>query len=229
MLLRHNVSLLRQSKIVTEYDRSAAFLLRRSPMNTPRFHVPEHAHGSDQLIYAIRGLRAPCATISANLFGMFFLKLPQKRHPERSTSQIYRVTQRLVARSRRTPRVLILPMLFGPFRPPKPENRIASPAFELFFSSDGCANVFVTLKVEQALAAIGRSETFQRALLMLHDAQIQIAGDANVKRACMAAENVDVAAGHSKMLAVLVVGPRESRGGPARCGLQWLKRSERHG
>jgi hypothetical protein len=34
--------------------------------------------------------------------------------------------------------------------------------------------------------------------------------DADVKRACMAAENVDVAAaGHSKMLAVLVLGPRE--------------------
>ena len=70
-------------------------------------------------------------------------------------------------------------------------------------------NVFITLKVEQALAAIIRSETFQRALLMLHDAQIQVAGDANVKRACMAAENVDVAAGHGKMLAVLVLGPRE--------------------
>jgi hypothetical protein len=67
----------------------------------------------------------------------------------------------------------------------------------------------LTLKVEQAFAAIGRSETFQRALLMLHDAQIQVAGDANVKRACMAAENVDVAAGPSKMPAVLVVGPRE--------------------
>ena len=47
------------------------------------------------------------------------------------------------------------------------------------------------------------------ALLMLHDAQIQVAGDANVKRACMAAENVDVAAGHGEMLAVLVLGPRE--------------------
>jgi hypothetical protein len=79
----------------------------------------------------------------------------------------------------------------------------------LFFPSDGCANVFVTLKEEQALAAIGRSETFLRALLMLHDAQIQVAGDANGKRACMAVEDVDVAAGQSKMLAVLVVGPRK--------------------
>jgi hypothetical protein len=66
----------------------------------------------------------------------------------------------------------------------------APPAFESFFPSDGCANIFVAFKVEQALAAIGRSETFPRALLMLHDAEIQVAGDANVKRACMAAENV---------------------------------------
>ena len=36
----------------------------------------------------------------------------------------------------------------------------APPAFELFFPSDGFANVFITFKVEQALAAIGRSETF---------------------------------------------------------------------
>src|ERR1700692_2129275 len=56
--------------------------------------------------------------------GCFSSKLPQKRHPERSASQIYRVTPHLVARSRRTPAVLILPMLLGPFRPPKPENRI---------------------------------------------------------------------------------------------------------
>jgi hypothetical protein len=89
------------------------------------------------------------------------------------------------------------------------ELLFAPPGFELFFPNDGCANVFLTLKVEQALTAIGRSETFQRALLMLHDAQIQVAGDANVKRACMAAQNVDVAAGHSKMLAVLVLSPRE--------------------
>src|ERR1700685_4262914 len=109
------------------------------------------------------------------------------------------------------------------------ELLFAPPAFELFFPSDGCANVFVSFKVEQALAAIGRSETFQRALLMLHDAQIQVAGDANVKRACMAAEDVDVAARHSKMLAVLVSASRERpwRVRPVR--LRWLKSSERHG
>ena len=59
----------------------------------------------------------------------------------------------------------------------------------------------VELLVEQALAAIGLSETFPHALLMLQDTKIQVAGDANVKRACMAAENLDVGAGHRKMLA----------------------------
>ena len=68
------------------------------------------------------------------------------------------------------------------------------PALELFFPGDGCANIFVAFKVEQALAAIGRSETFPRAFLMLHDTEIQVAGDADVKRACMAAENIDLGA-----------------------------------
>jgi hypothetical protein len=70
------------------------------------------------------------SAISANLFGrqqksektlVFCISnSPQNRHPERSASQIYRVTQRLIARSRRTPRVLILPMPFGAFQPLKP-------------------------------------------------------------------------------------------------------------
>jgi hypothetical protein len=133
--------------------------------------------------------------------------------------------------------MLILPMPFGAFQPPKPAYRILlryppdghgyifSCAVIIFhpqvcarslnsglmvrmrlgffsrrqplscFSRAMALRFFITLKVEQALAAIVRSETFPRALLMLHDAQIQVAGDANVKRACMAAENVDVAAG----------------------------------
>jgi hypothetical protein len=54
---------------------------------------------------------------------------------------------------------------------------------------------------------------------MLHDGQIQVAGDANVKRACMAAENVDVAAGYGKMLAVLVLGPgKDPVAGPSGAG-----------
>jgi hypothetical protein len=64
-----------------------------------------------------------------------------------------------------------------------------------FFPSDGCANIVLAFTVEQALAALGRSETFPPALPMLHDTEIQVAGDVNVKRACMAAENMDVGAG----------------------------------
>src|ERR1700761_4570178 len=55
---------------------------------------------------------------------MFCFKLPQNRHPERSAPQIGRVTQRLMARSRRTSKKNVLSMLFGAFQPPKPENRI---------------------------------------------------------------------------------------------------------
>jgi hypothetical protein len=87
--------------------------------------------------------------------------------------------------------MLILPMPFGAFQPPKPAYRIL-----LRYPPDGHGYIF-------------SCATFPRALLMLHDAQRQVAGDVNVKRACMAAENVDVAAGQGKMLAVLVLGPRE--------------------
>ena len=58
--------------------------------------------------------------ISARRLGFFSPKLPQNHHPERSASQIHRLTQRLVARSRRTSAVLILPMLLEAFRPPRP-------------------------------------------------------------------------------------------------------------
>jgi hypothetical protein len=115
-------------------------------------------------------------------------------------------------------------------RPNEVELLFAPPAFELFFPNDGVADVIVAFKVEQALAPIFRSETFERALFMLHNSLIQIAGDANVKRACIAAENVDVATGHSKMLAssrFLAAG--KDRGGSAQCGLLWLKSSEQHG
>ena len=47
---------------------------------------------------------------------------------------------------------------------------------------------------------------------------IQVAGDTNVKRACMAAENLDVAAGHSKMLAVLSQPQGNTVAGPPGAG-----------
>jgi AraC-like DNA-binding protein/mannose-6-phosphate isomerase-like protein (cupin superfamily) len=56
MLRRHNVSAMRQD-IVAEYDPkpgvSIATLAYDYP---PDFNVPEHAHGSDQLIYATHGV-----------------------------------------------------------------------------------------------------------------------------------------------------------------------------
>ncbi len=57
MLLRHNISQLRQNGVLTEYDPkrgiSVATLAYEYPSGS---QVLEHAHGSDQLIYAISGL-----------------------------------------------------------------------------------------------------------------------------------------------------------------------------
>ena len=57
MLLRHNVSLLRQNEILTEYDPKRGVSVATLAYEYPsRFQVQEHAHGSDQLIYAVSGL-----------------------------------------------------------------------------------------------------------------------------------------------------------------------------
>ena len=77
----------------------------------------------------------------------------------------------MMARSRRTPTVLIVPMLLGAFRPPKPET-----------GSCSGTHLMATATSVQALF-FPSSETFQYSLLMLHDAQIQVAGDASVKPA----------------------------------------------
>jgi hypothetical protein len=53
---------------------------------------------------------------------------------------------------------------------------------------------------------------------MLRDAQIQVAGDANVKPAYVAAEKVDGATGHSKMPAFLVSAPGKDRDASPRSG-----------
>ena len=49
----------------------------------------------------------------------------------------------------------------------KVELRFAPPPFKLFLPSDGSENVSVAFIVEQALAAISCTETFESALLML--------------------------------------------------------------
>jgi hypothetical protein len=64
--------------------------------------------------------------------------------------------------------MLILPMLLGAFRPPKPDNRT-------------CCDTHL--------------------MVMLLDTEKQVACNANVKRARMAAEDLDGGAGHTKMLA----------------------------
>jgi AraC-like DNA-binding protein/mannose-6-phosphate isomerase-like protein (cupin superfamily) len=57
MPLRHNVSLLRQNGVLTEYDPKRGVSVATLAYEYPsRYQVPEHAHGSDQLIYAISGL-----------------------------------------------------------------------------------------------------------------------------------------------------------------------------
>jgi len=57
MLLRHNISLLRQSMILTEYDPKPGVAVATLAYEYPSgFEVSDHAHGSDQLIYAISGL-----------------------------------------------------------------------------------------------------------------------------------------------------------------------------
>jgi AraC-like DNA-binding protein/mannose-6-phosphate isomerase-like protein (cupin superfamily) len=57
MLLRHNISLLRQSEVLTEYDPKRGVSVATLAHDYPSgFQVAEHAHGSDQLIYAISGL-----------------------------------------------------------------------------------------------------------------------------------------------------------------------------
>jgi hypothetical protein len=49
-------------------------------------------------------------------------------------------------------------------------------------------------------------------------AKIQVVGDAKLKRACMAAQDVGVAAVHSKTLPFLLSAPGKNRGGPPGAG-----------
>ena len=78
-----------------------------------------------------------------------------------------RVTQRLWRGVEGPRRRFIYPLLLGAFRPPKPDNRICC---------DTHSMVTGTLGIVRAMRLI------------------QVACNANVKRACMAAVNVDVGA-----------------------------------
>jgi AraC-like DNA-binding protein/mannose-6-phosphate isomerase-like protein (cupin superfamily) len=82
MLLRHNVSLLRQDKVLTEYDPKRGVSVATLAYEYPsRFQVPEHAHGSDQLIYAVSGLMEVSSDQSMWLIPPHFaLWIPARTH-----------------------------------------------------------------------------------------------------------------------------------------------------
>jgi hypothetical protein len=89
--------------------------------------------------------------------------------------------------------VFILPMLFGAFRPPRPENRI------------WC---------DTHLMVTGTS--FSCTVIIFHP---QVCARSLSSGLIVAPENSDVGAGHSKMLASSWLSvPGKDRGGPARCG-----------
>lgn len=73
--MRHNISVLRHG-LITEYDPGRGVSISTLAYEYPRgFQVPEHAHGSDQLVYAIRGVMEVSAGTSMWLipphFGMW--------------------------------------------------------------------------------------------------------------------------------------------------------------
>ena len=82
MLLRHNISLLRQSNILTEYDPKRGVSVATLSYEYPsRFRVPEHAHGSDQLIYAVSGIMEVSSGQSMWLIPPHFaLWIPARTH-----------------------------------------------------------------------------------------------------------------------------------------------------
>ena len=71
-MLRHNVSVLRQG-LITEYDPKPGVSVATLAYEYPRgFQVREHAHGSDQLIYAIGGVMEVSASQSVWLIPPHF-------------------------------------------------------------------------------------------------------------------------------------------------------------
>jgi AraC-like DNA-binding protein/mannose-6-phosphate isomerase-like protein (cupin superfamily) len=82
MLLRHNVSLLRQTGVLTEYDPKRGISVSTLAYEYPSsYQVPEHAHGSDQLIYAISGLMEVSSGQSMWLIPPHFaLWIPARTH-----------------------------------------------------------------------------------------------------------------------------------------------------
>jgi hypothetical protein len=111
--------------------------------------------------------------------------------------------------------VLILPMLFGPFRPSKPDNRIL-----LRYAPNGHGYIFscTVIIFRPQVCAKSLNLGFDRG----NEVELLFAPPAFElffpSDGCVAAENVDVAAGHGKMLAVLVLGPGKTLTGPPSAG-----------
>ena len=82
MLLRHNISLLRQTRVLTEYDPKRGITVSTLAYEYPSsYRVPEHAHGSDQLIYAISGVMEVSSGQSMWLIPPHFaLWIPARTH-----------------------------------------------------------------------------------------------------------------------------------------------------
>ena len=92
--------------------------------------------------------------------------------------------------------MLILPMLFGAFRPPKPENRIL-----LRYPLDGHGYIFscpvIIFHPQVCARSLNSGLIVPMRLSFFSRRQLS--------------------------------APGKDRGGPARCGLRWLKSSEQHG
>jgi hypothetical protein len=142
---------------------------------------------------------------------------PQNRHPERSASQIYRLTQRSMARSRRTPRVLISPMPLGAFRPPKPENRIL-----LGYALDGhghiCSCTVIIFHPQVCAKALNSGLIVRMRLSLFSRRQPLSCCPLRWLCECLRKSGSSCSRPQGKTVA-----------GPPRCGLRWLKSSEQHG
>ena len=80
-MVRHNISPMRQPGVLTEYDPKPGISIATLAYEYPKGHeIVEHAHGSDQLIYAIRGLMHVLSGNSTWLIPpQFALWIPSRR------------------------------------------------------------------------------------------------------------------------------------------------------
>ena len=72
------------------------------------------------------------------------------------------------------------------------EFLVAPPTLDLFFASDGCANVAMRLEIDESLDVVPFGETIAELLLVLECSSFQVIGNATIKHAIGAAEDVDV-------------------------------------